>query len=98
MANISGNGAPNKLTVGKIGDVYTNNNTNEQFKCVNVYHFRTMDGEVVEYEWKSSKTGTTGDYDSAISSLTSDVNALKAAMPYTVTIDDVNKTVDFSDK
>ena len=51
MANISGSGAPNKRTIGSVGDIYTNENTSEQYECVAVYKLRTHKGIVTEYDW-----------------------------------------------
>ena len=51
MANISGSGAPNKQTIGSVGDIYTNENTSEQYECVAVYKLHTHKGIVTEYDW-----------------------------------------------
>ncbi len=70
MAEISGYGAPNKNTVGAIGDIYTNLSNGKQYKCVNIFNFdlRGEENDYVEYEWSliveqssGSSGGSSGD-------------------------------------
>lgn len=52
MANLSGAGAPNKHTVGAIGDIYTNTNNGLTYQCVSIISVDDSDDPaVVEYEW-----------------------------------------------
>ena len=49
---LSGNGAPNKKTLGNIGDIYTDLDTGLKYKCVSVYSYTGHNSMTVEYVWK----------------------------------------------
>lgn len=48
MSEIKNNGAPTILTIGALGDVYTDISTGTQYKCTGSYNIAGH----VEYEWK----------------------------------------------
>ena len=55
MSEITGNGAPLKNTVGKIGDIYTDSNTGEKYKLINIVHLSPefiQSESTVEYVWE----------------------------------------------
>lgn len=45
------NGAPNKNTVGDVGDVYLNTITNDRYKCVAIYTIESDKKITLEYDW-----------------------------------------------
>lgn len=50
MAEINGIGKPGRNTAGAIGDIYTDTETGDKFKCT--FAFRTGDNGSFESEWK----------------------------------------------
>lgn len=55
MADITQSGAPNKHTVGEVGDIYTNSNTGEQFECIAIYKTIAEEGIIITYDWEEIK-------------------------------------------
>ena len=53
MAESSGVGAPTKETVGKVGDIYTDTNTDKKYKCVLSYSHKDSytKTETTFYKW-----------------------------------------------
>lgn len=45
------NGAPNKNTVGNIGDICLNTITNDKYKCVAIYKIESDEKITLEYDW-----------------------------------------------
>ena len=52
MAEINKSGAPDKNTVGQLGDIYINTNTGDRYKLAYICRTTTYDGVFVEYEWE----------------------------------------------
>ena len=50
--SLSGHGAPTKNTVGNIGDIYTDLNTETKYKCVTIFSYTGYNSLTVEYVWK----------------------------------------------
>lgn len=50
MAEIKGVGIPGRKTSGAIGDIYTNTETGERYKCM--FAYRTGDDAEFDCEWK----------------------------------------------
>lgn len=53
MANITGKGAPSRWTIGAIGDIYTDDITGQQYKCI--FSYRTDSDKEFNCEWKQIK-------------------------------------------
>ena len=53
MAEINKSGAPDKSTVGQLGDIYTDISTGRKYKLKYICRTTTYDGVTVEYEWES---------------------------------------------
>lgn len=45
------NGAPNKNTVGNVGDVCLNTLTNDKYKCMAIYKIESDEKIILEYDW-----------------------------------------------
>ena len=82
MANISGPYRPTTFTKGVVGDIFTNTNTGDRYRCTNVHTIRS--NEVVHYyEWiriitSSSSGGTSSEWDgSFVDETTGDKYVLK---------------------
>lgn len=58
MANITGIGKPTRKTVGALGDIYTDNNTSDKYKCT--FAYRSNNGEEFDCEWKLIEKATVG--------------------------------------
>ena len=58
MANITGIGKPTRKTVGALGDIYTDNNTGDKYKCT--FAYRSNNGEEFDCEWKLIEKATVG--------------------------------------
>lgn len=58
MANITGMGKPTRKTVGALGDIYTDTNTGDKYKCT--FAYRSNDGEEFDCEWKLIEKATVG--------------------------------------
>ena len=56
MAEIRGTGAPTKRTKAAVGDLYIDESTGKQYKCVMAY--RTSLKEEFEYQWKLKEGAT----------------------------------------
>ena len=52
MAEINKSGAPDKNTVGQLGDICTDINTGKKYKLKYICRMTTYDGDTVEYEWE----------------------------------------------
>ena len=50
--DLSGYGIPTKSTVGNIGDIYTDLNTEIKYKCVAAFSYTGYNSLNVEYIWK----------------------------------------------
>ena len=55
MATLNGNGAPTRKTTGAIGDIYTDTNTGDQYKCI--FSYRSNTDEDYDCQWKKISTG-----------------------------------------
>lgn len=53
MANINGTGAPSRKTRGAIGDIYTDSNSGQQYKCTFAYCSNGDDD--FDCEWRQIK-------------------------------------------
>ena len=53
MSQIKNNGVPTRTTCGALGDIYTDTDTGNMFKCTGSY---SMNGQS-EYEWKAIGRG-----------------------------------------
>lgn len=51
MATITKKGAPNKSTIGQIGDIYIDSITLREFKCIAIYKTSIDDNIIIEYDW-----------------------------------------------
>lgn len=52
MAEINKSGAPDKNTVGQLGDIYTDINTGKKYKLKYICRTTSFDGDTVDYEWE----------------------------------------------
>ena len=52
--DLSGYGIPTKSTVGNIGDIYTDLNTEIKYKCVAAFSYTGHNSMTVEYIWKKT--------------------------------------------
>lgn len=55
MATLNGSGAPTRKTTGAIGDIYTDTNTGDQYKCI--FSYRSNTDEDYDCQWKKISTG-----------------------------------------
>lgn len=51
MANLSGAGAPQKDTVGVVGDIYTDTLTDTDYKLTAIILVKSEEGDYLEYTW-----------------------------------------------
>lgn len=83
MADISGPYRPTTRTEGAVGDIFTNTNTGDRYRCTDVHEIRA-DGVTRYYDWVrimpsgSSSGGTTSAWDGTfIDETTGDKYVLK---------------------